>query len=435
MASSFAALAKATREHLPLLCDIAGTSGARLYSTVLSLATLMLTARWLGPEGRGVVVVVITWVTLVSGIAHLSIGQVLVHRAANEPDQQWVGPALAAVVLITGVASVAGCLVVAFCYVAFNARLFVGIPAPALALGFVALPFFIWEQYGSALLSVLGMLRTYIGAQIIGRTLGLVILIVGIKLIGLGVYGFLVAWVTAQVIISSTGGTVLVRHSRGRLSGGLNAAGWLIRDSLKLHLNAIGVLLFSGVDILMLQYFRGPAEAAILQLPMQLFLAMLLVPQAAQLALQGRVAARTKAEFWREHRAVIAYVLAGMTLIAGALWLLAPWLVPLIGSQRFADSTTVFRILLFGVPCACFNTLMGIQWITRGYFYRVSLITLAAGLLNCALNFVLIPAYGANGAAGAAVVGICAVPLLANGWMACKAQREFIRSKASNVRG
>lgn len=435
MASSFAALAKITRHHLPLLRDIAGTSGARVYSTVLSLVTLMVTARWLGPQGRGVVVVIITWVTLVSGIAHLSIGQVLVHRAANEPGQQWIGPALAAVALITGLASLTGWLFVAFCYVAFKARLFVGIPAPALTLGFAALPFFIWEQYGSALLSVLGRLRTYNGAQIVGRTLGLVILIVGIKVIGLGIYGFLVAWVTAQIIVSSTGATALVRHSRGHLRGGLNAVGWLVRDSLKLHLNAIGVLLFSGVDVLMLQYLRGPAEAAIFQLPMQLFLAMLLVPQAAQLVLQGRVAARTKAEFWREHRAIIAYVIAGMTLIAGALWVLAPWLVPLIGGRRFMDSTAVFRILLFGVPCASFNTLMGIQWILRGYFCRVSLITAATGLLNCALNFVLIPAYGANGAAGAAVFGICAVPLLANGWMAFVAQCEFIKSKAPNVCG
>ena len=57
MASSFVALARTTREHLPLLRDIAGTSAARIYSTILSLATLMLTARWLGPHGRGIVVV------------------------------------------------------------------------------------------------------------------------------------------------------------------------------------------------------------------------------------------------------------------------------------------------------------------------------------------------------------------------------------------
>jgi len=428
MVSTLRALTNTTRHHLPLLRDIAGTSGARVYSTVLSLVTLMLTARWLGPQGRGVVVVIITWVGLVSGIAHLSIGQVLVHRAANASDRSWVGPALSAVALITAAASIAGWVVVAVFYFAFQSSLFAGIPAPALILGFAALPFFIWEQYGSALLSVLGRLRIYNVAQIVGRSLGLILLIVCIKVFGLGIYGFLIAWAAAQVIVSCAGATALVRHAAGRVTGGLGAIGQLLRDGLKLHLNAIGVLLFSGVDILMLQYFRGPAEAAIFQLPMQIFLAMLLVPQAAQLSLQGRVSARSRAEFWREHRAVIGYVIAGMTFIAAVLWTLAPWLVALIGSHRFADSTAVFRILLFGVPCACFNTLMGIQWITRGYFYRVSLITVGTGLLNCALNLFLIPIYGASGAAAAAVVGTCALPLLANAWMAFVAQREFARS-------
>ena len=425
--NAVSALARTTREHLPLLRDIAGTSGARIYSTILSLAALMLTARWLGPHGRGIVVVVTTWVTLFASIANLSLGQVLVHRAANEREREWIGPALGAVLLMTGRATAIGWLLIALLFVSSGSGLFEGIPAIALAIGFAALPFLIWEQFGSALLSILGRLKTYNLAQIAGRTVGLLLVIVTIRLLGLGIYGFLIAFVVAQVIVATAGVTALLSHAQGHVRGGLGALGGLVRDGLKLHLNAIGVLLFSGVDILMLQYFRGPAEAAIFQLPMQLFLALLLVPQAAQLALQGRVAGRSRGERWREHRAIIAYVLVGMTAVAAFLWLIAPWLVTLIGSDRFESSIPVFRILLLGVPCACFNTLMGIQWITRGYFYQVSLITLATGLLNCALNLVLIPGYGAEGAAWAALFGMCALPLLANGWMALVAQRELSR--------
>lgn len=425
---SVAALARATREHLPLLRDIAGTSGARIYSTLLSLIALMLTARWLGPHGRGVVVVVTTWVTLFASLTHLSIGQVLVHRAATEQDQDWIGKALGALGLVTAAATLIGCVVVWLLYVSASSSLFEGIPGVAVALGFAALPFLIWEQYSSALLSIVGRLKTYNIAQVVGRTLGLLVLIVAIPLLGLGIYGFLIAFVAAQVLVSSAGAAVLVRHARGRIRGGAAAVGALVRDGLKIHLNSVGVLLFSGVDILMLQYFRGPAEAAIFQLPMQLFLALLLVPQAAQLALQGRVASRSRAEFWLEHRAVMGYVIGGMTAVALLLWLLAPWIVILIGGDRFEASVPVFRILLLGIPCACFNTLMGIQWITRGYFYSISLITFATGLLNCALNLVLIPAYGAEGAAWAAVIGMCAVPLVANGWMALVVQRELARA-------
>jgi len=413
------------RAHMPLFREIAGTSGARIYSTLLSLATLTLTARWLGPHGRGIVVVITTWAGLVAGVTHLSIGQVLVHRAANEAGKDWIGPALGAVAMITAIATVLGWIAVASLYGLFGNRLFEGIPGVAIAIGLAALPFLIWEQYGSALLSIIGRLKIYNLAQIAGRSIALLFLVVTIKLLGWGIYGFLLAFVAGQMIVAGAGITALARHSGQHVRGGLGAVGALVRDGLKLHLNAIGVLLFSGVDILMLQYFRGPAETAIFQLPMQLFLALLLVPQAAQLALQSRVASRGRVEFWGEHRLVLALIIGGMSLVAAVLWLLAPWLVTLIGGEGFAASVPVFRILVLGVPWACFNTLMAIQWIIRGYFYQASLITLATGLTNCLLNLILIPSFGPAGAAWAALIGMCAVPFLANGWLAALAQREF----------
>ena len=420
------------RAYWPLMRDIAGTSGARIYSTILSLATLALTARWLGPEGRGIVVVITTWAALVAGIGHLSIGQVLVHRAANRADGEWIGPALTAVATFTAIATIIGWIAVALLFVLLGDSWFDGIPGVALALGLAALPFLIWEQYNSALLSIVGRLKTYNVAQIAGRSLALLLLVVTIKLLGFGVYGFLIAFIAGQAIVAFAGATALLQHAGRRLQGGLQTICELVRDGLKLHLNAIGVLLFSGVDILMLQYFRGPAETAIFQLPMQLFLALLLVPQAAQLALQGRLAARSRTEFWREHRAVMALIIGGTTLGAAILWLLAPWIVAVVGGRGFEASGPVFRILLLGLPWACFNTLMGIQWIIRGYFYRASLITLATGLSNCLLNLILIPSFGALGAAYAAVIGMCAVPFVANGWLALMAQREFRASRRAD---
>ena len=430
--NKIAVLALWVSDYLPLLRDICGTSGARLYSMLLSLVTLTLTARWLGPEGRGIVVVITTWVTLVAGIVHLSVGQVLVHRAANRAFKDWFAPALVAVATFTAIATVIGWAAVSLVYGIAGERLFKGIPALAFAIGLSALPFLVWERYGSALLSIVGLLKAYNWAQIIGRSFGLLVLAVTIKVLGLGIYGFLIAFVSGQMIVAGAGVTALVRQAGLRAQGVSQALVELLRDGLKLHLNAIGVLLFSGVDILMLQYFRGPEATAIFQLPMQLFLALLLIPQSAQLALQARVTSGSRAVFWREHRMIIALIIGGMSLIAAALWVVAPLVVGVIGGAGFEDSATVFRILLIGVPWACFNTLMAIQWITRGYFYQASIITLATGLTNCCLNFYLIPAYGLLGAAYAALFGMCAVPFVANGWLAILAQREFVETRRAH---
>lgn len=420
------------RGHLSLLRDIGVTGGARVYSTLVSLAALMLTARWLGPEGRGVVVVVTTWVTLFANLGHLCLGQVCVHRAASEPDMAWIGPAVGALAAVAAAATAVGWTAAALVYAVAGQSLFAGIPFAALALGFAALPFLIWEQYGSVLLSIVGRLRTYNVNQIVGRTAGLLLLIVAIKLLGLGIYGFLLAFVVAQALVATAGAAVLLRHARGRLKGGLAAVGGLVRDGLKIHLVAVGMLLVSGVDIVMLQYFRGPAETGIFQLPMQLFLALLLVPQAAQLALQSRVASRSPAEFWREHRVILAIVLGAMTVIGAVLWLAASPVVRLLGGSEFAASAPVLQVLVFGLPAAALSTLMAIQWLTRGFFWQASLLTLALGAIICGLNLLLIPRFGATGAALAFVIGYAAVPIPANVALAISISRSARDALATN---
>ena len=125
---SSAVVRERSRDLLGLLRDIIVTSGARVYSTLVSLVALMLTARWLGPDGRGVVVVVTTWVTLFSSIGYLSLGQVCVHRAANEPDQQWIGPALGALATVAVTATLFGWVAISVLYALARHKLFAGIP-------------------------------------------------------------------------------------------------------------------------------------------------------------------------------------------------------------------------------------------------------------------------------------------------------------------
>ncbi|MBC7528520.1 MAG: lipopolysaccharide biosynthesis protein, partial [Chthonomonadaceae bacterium] len=43
---------------------ILGASAARFYSRAISLTTLAITARFLGPAGRGTIAAVTTWTTL-----------------------------------------------------------------------------------------------------------------------------------------------------------------------------------------------------------------------------------------------------------------------------------------------------------------------------------------------------------------------------------
>ena len=61
-----------------LWMNIAHTGGAKGYGLVVNTVILVITARWLGPEGRGALGATTTWVALFATIGCLSLGQVAI---------------------------------------------------------------------------------------------------------------------------------------------------------------------------------------------------------------------------------------------------------------------------------------------------------------------------------------------------------------------
>src|SRR5262245_65182834 len=88
---------------------IARSSGAVAYTILAGTVILVITARWLGPEGRGEIAGVMTWVGLFSTFGYLSLGHVAIHRATTLREGPWLGPTFGSLLLLTGVVTFLGC--------------------------------------------------------------------------------------------------------------------------------------------------------------------------------------------------------------------------------------------------------------------------------------------------------------------------------------
>src|SRR3954454_24265600 len=121
--------------------SIGFTSAARVYSVLAGAVSLILTARTLGPEGRGTVAAAITWALLFSTLGYLSLGQVAIHRATGKPADEWLRPVLSVLVAMTGLVTAVGWVVAAVLYASSGGDAFGKMPTYALVLGFAALPF------------------------------------------------------------------------------------------------------------------------------------------------------------------------------------------------------------------------------------------------------------------------------------------------------
>jgi O-antigen/teichoic acid export membrane protein len=406
--------------------SIGFTSAARVYSVLAGAVSLVLTARVLGPAGRGTVAAAVTWTLLFSTIGYLSLGQVAVHRATGRAAEEWLGPVLAVLVAMTGLVTVGGWAVAAAVYGLSGGSAFGHMPVYALLLGFATLPFFVWEQYGSWLLVAVGKISFYNRREVAGRTLGVALVVILVGVAGAGVAGALVALLIAQAVVAGAGWRFLRREAGERLTLDRAMFKSMVLDGVKLHFNAVGAALFAEAAILIVQSVRGPAETGPFQVAVQLMVVAFLIPQAASMVMFGEVARLGVDEAWPATRRVLVQLVAAMSVLAVIGFFLAPVVVPFLFGNGFKSAVPVFQILVFGVIGQTFTSVMGSQWIGRGLFWQSSLLTLALGVSNVIGCELLVRAHGMKGAAYS-LLGVYVVGIVGNTAMAVWVSRQVRR--------
>ena len=375
---------------------LAHSSGARLYALVAQFGVLAISTRWLGPEGRGAFVAVVTWMNLFANFGHLSMGQVAMHRAATSQSTSWLAPTFGSLLAATAALTTVGAVTATVLYSASGGALFDPIPFPLLACGGLLLPFLFWEQYASSLLIATDRLRTYNWGQILGRSAGLVGIVLLVVVLDLGVVGALVAAAVAQAITSLFGIRGLWRSARPTFD--LSTLSGLARDGVKLHANVLGPFLLTGIDILMITYYLGASQAAFYQLAAQLLMVLMILPFGGAQVSYSRVTRLGADAAWPAQLRLLAILLPAMAALAALAALLAPWGIRVVAGDDFGPAVPVFRLLVVSVVAMTFTNLMASQWIGRGFFKRASGLTLLVGGLNIVGNRLLIPVYGIEGA-------------------------------------
>lgn len=411
--------------------SIAHASGAKIYSLLVGVFTLSLTARLLGPEGRGQVAAITTWVGMFSTFAYLSLGQVALHRMATDQEHRRFGSLLGSLLLMAMGLTLAGWLV-AFGLHWYNPEgVFKGLPTFLLVVGFLTLPFMIWEQYGSSLLMGLERLRTYNRYQIIGRTVSVAGVFVLVGGFGLGVAGALESNLLGQVIVAIGGIGFLFSFARNK-----QCACWpdkseikaLLAGGAKLHLNAIGAFLFISANILILHNYHGAKETGYFQLAIQLLSVLMIIPQAASMVLYGKVTSLGPNKAWPHNKRLLVQITLCMMALSAIAALLAPWGITLLAGEAFRPAVEPFQWMLLGLIGMTFSTVMAPQWIGRGYFWQAAGLTFLVGAINLVANFWLIPLHGMRGAVYA-FLGTYAFSIFSNGAMAWHCQLQYNKEK------
>ncbi|WP_371784568.1 lipopolysaccharide biosynthesis protein [Streptosporangium subroseum] len=375
------------------------TTASHLLRLTLAALTGVLIARTLQPEGRGVYAMIATTGGIAIVIGSLSIGR---SQIALWPDgarhRTLTGNGLL-LGLILGVASALVTLAIVITFVPLTAP-------HLLVVALLAVPFGV----AAVNLNGIALLRSRIGLA--NRTVVASALVLNVPVLVLAAIGHLT--VTAVVVCWTAAIAVpfwLLLGPLGLRAMRVEAA--LARRQLALscryHVGVVASHLLLSADIFLLSALVSPAEVGLYTVGTA-FLTFARVPADAvtQIALPRQAIPDERAARDVTARVLRVNLLISSTLV-GTLAIVSPVLIPLLYGAAFARSVAPLLLLAPGVIALSLIRPVEQYLVRLGRPMTMTAIAFGALATNLALNAVLIPRWGARGAALSATVSYTAM--------------------------
>jgi O-antigen/teichoic acid export membrane protein len=382
------------------LAAVMTTMGARSVVLLSGLASTIVLTRALGPEGRGQYFAVATVAALLAQFANLGLSSSNTFLAARDPALAW--PLTCNSLWLAAVLSAGSALIIA----AWGASLahLLSVPARLLwavpALGPAILLF-------TLVASVMAAQQRFTALnvwQTVNAVLG-VLLLVACLTVQAGVAAFLAATAVGSIIVATAASVGIagaggLRWSWPRLA--------LIRIGAGYSLAAYSALLASflnqRIGVLYLGRQGHAAEIGYFSVAAQWHDVLLILPSAIGMVLFPALVRSSQGAWHATRRALVISI--ALTLLACAVLaaLAGPIIRGLFGAA-FQPAVPVLRAILPAVVAISGATIVS-QFLAARTFSPTLVVAWTAGLaVTCAADAVLVPAYGAIGAAWAQSAG------------------------------
>jgi O-antigen/teichoic acid export membrane protein len=378
---------------------VALTIVTRLLMLLGVVGSSVIVARWLGPEGLGAVAVLNTTIVLALSIGSLGLTSAITYFIAR--DRRTLAPMWANAIVF----GLIGGILVALAVLGLTRvrpTLFGGVSADLILIAALSIPFQFLVSLGLNVLLAMDRIRqlNFLDAlapafALFNAIVVLVILhstlkvLVSFNTVATVVLSVCMLWAIARVIARQNERAAF--RPDGRLFK--SAFGYGLRFCIPL----MAAILIFRLDLLIVNHFRGAAEAGVYAVASQVANLLTMLPGVIAMLLFPRVASYQdpRGEFAIQITRHVSFVMLIMCAATAA----GSFLLPFIYGARFGDATIQLLILLPGV------CLIGIESVLVQHFTGTGLpvaipifwlITLAV-TLGC--NLALVPVFGARGAA------------------------------------
>ncbi|MDQ3472338.1 MAG: flippase, partial [Acidobacteriota bacterium] len=392
--------------------SIALTFAARLLMTANSVVAGIIVARWLGAEGLGQLAVINVAVATVVQLASLGLPSANTYFIAQDNRE------LRAVAINSFVfALLGGSLLAVSLTLLASARpdWFASISPRLIGVAAVSIPFQLITLIGLNVFLAVGRIEKFNLLDLTAQAFVLVNAVVALIILNSGL-STLVSLNTATAVVIGLVIIGLVWSYGSKLNNGLP---WrpdrrlfvrMMRYGIKFHISILAGALIVRADLLVVNHYRGPSEAGVYSVASQVALMLMLLPGVIGTLLFPRAAAEQDprgATTCRVSRhAVFIMFFVCLAAIPPSL------ILPLLYGPAFSEVPAQLLILLPGVFLIGLESVLVQHANAMGLPRNIPLFWIATLLSNIILVFVLVPRYGAVGAAVASTISYALIFLL-----------------------
>jgi len=181
----------------------------------------------------------------------------------------------------------------------------------------------------------------------------------------------------------------------------------MIVYGLKFHISILAGAIIIRADLLVVNHFRGSAEAGVYSVASQFALLLMLLPGVIATLLFPRVTSEQDAR--GETTCLVSRYTTFIMFVCCLGAVPFSLLLPIIYGAAFADATKLLLILLPGVYLIGLESVLVQHFNALGLPRAIPLYWLATLVLNLILVFALVPRFGAQGAAIASSISYATI--------------------------
>lgn len=375
--------------------------GCRVVQALLGLVISMLTARYLGPSGFGVINYAAALVAFVTPIANLGLSHIVVQEIVYSPESE--DKILGSSMLMSFCSSILCILgIVAFSFLTDPED-----PQTTLVCGLYSL---------LLIAQALEVIQYWFQANLISKYTSVVSVLAYVLIsiykavllfMGKSVYWFAVANAIDHILIGIVLAILYKRLTHRRLSFSREWAWRIFNKSKHFILSGMMVTIFAQTDKIMLKFMLGEEavglySAATTCVGVTSFVFVAIIDSMRPAILENK---KKESPLYERDMSCLYAIIIYMALAQSILMtLLAKPVMLIMNGKKYVDAVMALRIVVWYTTFSYVGSVRNVWILAEKKQKYLWCLNLSGALLNVLLNLCLIPLWGIEGAAVASVI-------------------------------